>query len=97
MPYIHVYNGTDQMMMNNYCKLINYDYIHKKIHYGYNSCAAFTKKEGSNIVSDGIPEKHNVYILHYWFHYKPWIKCSCCVRGSNDCPFYTKLLNDLNS
>ena len=95
MRYVYIYNGTDQMMMNNYCKLIHYDYTHTKIHYGYNSCAAFVKEECNKIVSDGIPEKHEVYVLHYWYHYKPWTKCSCCVRGNQECIFYNQLLKEL--
>jgi hypothetical protein len=83
--------GTDQMMVYNYCKTINYDYTHPNIHWGYNSCSAFKKiLDNGKIISDGIPEKHEIYVLHYWYHYKPWTQCNCCVRGNETCDIYKK-------
>ena len=89
--------GTDQMLVYNYCKTINYDYTNKDIHYGYNSCSAFKKVlENGKIISDGIPEKHEIYVLHYWYHYKPWTQCKCCIRGNETCVLYNKWLYDIN-
>jgi len=90
--------GTDQMLVFNYCKTINYDYTHPEVHWGYNSCSAFKKilNDGS-IISDGIPEKHEIFVLHYWHHYKPWIKCKCCIRGDQDCEIYNKWLVEINN
>lgn len=89
--------GTDQMMVYNYCKVINYDYTHPKIHYGYNSCSAFKKVlDNGKIISDGIPENHEIYVLHYWYHYKPWTKCDCCVKGKDECEIYNKWLDEIN-
>lgn len=69
--------GTDQFLLNNYCKYINYDYTHPLIHYGWNSCGGYKLKKGDNIFSYGLPEKHKIHILHYWDIFKPWItKCS---------------------
>lgn len=91
--YVHKCPGTDQMILFNYCRTIGYDYTHPNIHFGYNSCSAFMKVlDDGRIVSDGIPEEHDVYIVHYWFHYKPWIRCPCCVRGDRTCDLYSRWL-----
>lgn len=75
--------GTDQTLIYNYCKTLNYDYTHKLIHYGWNSCGGFIKElDNGEVVSDKIIEKHKVHIIHYWFNYKPWII---------NCPIYNKL------
>ena len=76
--------GTDQLLTYNYCKTIGYDYTHELIHWGWNSCGGYKKLlENGDIVSTGIPEKHKVHILHYWYEFKPWI---------NNCFIYEKLL-----
>lgn len=74
--------GTDQYLLNNYCRSINYDYTHPNIHYGYNSCGGYKKVKNGKIYSRGIPEKHEIYILHYWDIFKPWITY---------CPIYESL------
>lgn len=94
-PINYTCPGTDQMLVFNYCKTIGYDYTHIKIHYGYNSCSAFKTIKNNVLISDGIKEKHNIYVLHYWFHYKPWTLCKCCVRGNEVCPLYNKWLTDI--
>ena len=73
--------GTDQMLIYNFLRTKEIDYTHRKIHYGWNSCAGFKKITDRGVVADGIPEKHPVHILHYWFEYKPWIK---------PCPIYSQ-------
>jgi lipopolysaccharide biosynthesis glycosyltransferase len=88
--------GTDQRLIFNYCKNIYYDYTHNEIHYGYNSCSGFIKVVNNNIISSGIPEKHDIYVVHYWYHYKPWIKCECCVNGKNECPLYNDWLSEID-
>ena len=76
---------------------INYDYTHPKIHYGYNSCSPFKKiLDNGKIISNGIPENHEIFVLHYWYHYKQWIKCKCCIRGEDECEIYNKLLDKIN-
>jgi hypothetical protein len=68
---------------------MHYDYTHKNIHYGYNSCATYIKQlEDGTVVSDGIPEKHRVIVLHYWDK-KPWD----CVKESISYKIYLRLLH----
>ena len=57
-------------------KKINYDYTHPKISYGWNACAGYKKRnvEGGQLYSYGIKEQHEIFILHYWDEFKPWIK-----------------------
>lgn len=74
--------GTDQYLLNNYCELINYDYTHDNIHFGWNSCAGYKLEIGNKIYSYGIPEEHEIFILHYWDIFKPWI---------TPCKIYNKL------
>lgn len=76
-PIVFKCPGTDQMLINNYCKYIKYDYTHELIHYGWNSCAKYKiYNSKGKLVSYGIPEKHKVFVLHYWYKFKPWImKC----------------------
>jgi hypothetical protein len=81
-PQVFKCTGTDQYLLNNYCKLINYDYTHPTIHYGWNSCGGYKIEIGNKIYSYGIPEKHEIYILHYWDVFKPWI---------TPCDIYNKL------
>jgi len=88
-PLNHVCPGTDQMLIYNYFKTINYDYTHPMIHWGWNSCAGYKKRLDSGvIVSDGIKETHEVHVLHYWDEFKPWIM---------KCDIYDSLLKDINA
>jgi hypothetical protein len=88
--------GTDQFLINNYCRLINYDYTHPLIHYGWNSCGNFKKVINNEIYSDRIPEKHKIHILHYWFNYKPWITpCYIYKRLENTYILLEKILEKI--
>ena len=74
--------GTDQYLMNNYCRFIGYDYTHLLVHYGWNSCGGYKVQHNDDIKSSGIIEKHKVHVLHYWDIFKPWI---------TPCPIYKGL------
>jgi len=88
--------GTDQMLIFNYCKMNNYDYTHKLIHYGWNSCAKYKKKINNKIVSDGILESHEVHVLHYWFKFKPWITpCSIYKEFSQQIILFELLIQKI--
>jgi lipopolysaccharide biosynthesis glycosyltransferase len=49
-----------------------YNYHHKDVHYGWNACGGYKKRVGNKLISDGLPEKHDIYVLHYWDEFKPW-------------------------
>ena len=76
-PHKYKCPGTDQFLIYNYCRTLNYDYTHELIHYGWNSCGGYKKVASDGTIhSHGILEKHKVHILHYWDVFKPWItKC----------------------
>jgi lipopolysaccharide biosynthesis glycosyltransferase len=84
-PFTFKCPGTDQFLLNNYCRSINYDYTHQDIHYGWNSCGGYKKVVDGEIFSHNIPEKHKIHVLHYWDVFKPWI---------TPCPIYNKLESD---
>lgn len=73
--------GTDQYLMNNYCRYINYDYTHDNIHYGWNSCGGYKIMINDKIYSYGLPETHIIHVLHYWDVFKPWIT-QCSIYNS---------------
>lgn len=66
--------GLDQELIWNYCLSIGYDYTHPDVSHGWNACGGYKKRENGKLVSTGIPEVHDVYILHYWDEFKPWNK-----------------------
>lgn len=78
--------GTDQLLIYNYFRVINYDYTHPLIDWGWNSCAGFKKILPSGIcVSDGIKEQHTIHVLHYWDEFKPWMtRCEVYDSFTND-------------
>lgn len=95
-PIVFKCNGTDQFLLNNYCKYINYNYTHPLIHYGWNSCGGYKIKKGNEIVSYGIPEKHKIHILHYWDIFKPWItKCNIYNDLTNKYFVFEKILEKI--
>lgn len=73
--------GTDQYLMNNYCRYLGYDYRHPLVHYGWNSCGGYKIVQDECIMSSGIEEKHRVHVLHYWDVFKPWITPCPIYRG----------------
>lgn len=74
--------GTDQYLLNNYCRYLNYDYKHDIVHFGWNSCGGYKTVIGEKIYSYGLPESHQIHVLHYWDVFKPWI---------TPCPIYKNL------
>ena len=67
--------GTDQYLINNYVRNEKYDYHHPSVSYGWNACGGYKRELGDgSIVSEGLPEKHTIYVLHYWDEFKPWRK-----------------------
>jgi len=79
--------GFDQAHIFRYCKDINYDYTHKDIGYGWNSCARYghvTNIEGEwSCVYKGpkdidAPKEYTVHLNHYWWDFKPW-KINCPI------------------
>ena len=91
--------GTDQLLIHNYFKTINYDYTHPLIHWGWNSCAGYKKLlDSGKIVSDGIVENHEVHVLHYWDEFKPWIrKCKIYDDLSKDIETLGKIYNHIET
>jgi hypothetical protein len=71
--------GTDQSLINSFCKESNYDYTHKDIGHGWNSWAKYTVFEEGEAFCRGLLEEHRVFINHYWNKSKPW---------KVDCPIY---------
>lgn len=93
-PQVFRCPGTDQYYLNNYCRSIKYDYTHPLIHYGWNSCAGYKRADGSGgYVSDGIPEKHPIHILHYWDEFKPWTTpCPVYRDTSQKCELFDRIM-----
>lgn len=97
IPIKYKVPGTDQQLIYNYCRTINYNYTHPLIHYGWNSCAGYKQIIDDKIYSYGIPEKHRIFILHYWDEFKPWIKnCDIYKQYKNNVRLLELLLNKLN-
>lgn len=72
--------GVDQSILNTYFKSIKYDYVHNKVGFGWNSCAAvgyiYRDREKWKGITKGLNENNKIHINHYWCDYKPWkIKC----------------------
>jgi hypothetical protein len=84
-PVVFRCPGTDQFLLNNFCRFHKYDYKHHLIHYGWNSCGGYKKVVDNIILSHNLPEKHRIHVLHYWDVFKPWI---------TSCPIYNKLVSD---
>jgi len=79
-PLEHYCPGNDQRIIYNYLMMNQDTYLHPLIDYGWNSCAGFKKRNSNGeIWSDGVPENHPIYILHYWEEFKPW---------NTPCPIY---------
>lgn len=79
--------GTDQFLINNYVRNEGYDYHHKDVDYGWNSCGGYKQCVNGKLISAGLPEKHSIQVLHYWDEFKPWRRM---------CPEYRKKYNSLN-
>ena len=87
-PRQHICPGTDQMLIYNYFKTINYNYTHPVIDYGWNSCAGYKKCLDSGVtISHGIPEEHEIHVIHYWDEFKPWLR---------KCEIYNSFIRDIN-
>ena len=71
--------GTDQSLINSFCKESNYDYTHPNVGYGWNSWSKYSVLEGSKFFCRGLIEEHEVHVNHYWNECKPW---------NLDCPIY---------
>lgn len=72
--------GTDQALLNEYFKSINYDFNHEKIGCEWNSCAAyglvFKYNNKFKITYKNENLLYTVKINHYWNEFKPWnINC----------------------
>jgi len=81
--------GTDQSLINSFCKEANYDYTHEEVGYGWNSWSKYTVFEEGLPFCRGLLEEHRVFVNHYWNKSKPW---------KVDCPIYKetkRLLVDL--
>ena len=77
----YIVPGTDQAILYSYFKKRKYNYTHKDIGYGWNSCAGFTQEVDGKPVCKGLGKEYPVHINHYWYNYKPW---------QIDCPFYNQ-------
>jgi hypothetical protein len=68
--------GTDQAVLYRYFRAIGYDYTHREIGPGWNSCAGVTevRREGGGWAARtrGLAEDHAVHLIHYWSQFKPW-------------------------
>ena len=80
--------GTDQSLINSYCKESKYDYTHSKVSYGWNSWSKYSVYEGEKLFCRGLAEEHEVHINHYWNECKPW---------SINCPLYKKTEKELDA
>lgn len=81
-----IWPGTDQSLINSFCKENNYDYTHPNVGFEWNSWAKYTVWEGSKAFCKGLQYEHPVYINHYWNNQKPW---------NINCPIYKKVYNIL--
>ena len=52
--------GTDQAMLYNYFRYIDYNYTDKEIDWRWNNCAGFCD------------DFNEICINHYWYKFKPW-------------------------
>jgi hypothetical protein len=75
--------GHDQAVLHRYFTTIGYDYTHPEIGLGWNSCAGITDVWQENgqwkAHTRTLAENHEVFIIHYWDQFKPWVI---------DCPIY---------
>ena len=72
--------GTDQAMLFDYFKSINYKYTHTRVGSEWNSCAGYTDYNLNKYIfgdkyrlnCKGLDREHRVFINHYWYNFKPW-------------------------
>ena len=73
--------GTDQALLDSYCKQIGYDFTHPNIGCEWNSCAGYGLVDIDDEYNFRIRYKNKdieypVKINHYWNEFKPWaINC----------------------
>jgi hypothetical protein len=73
--------GTDQALLDSYCKEIRYDFTHPNIGCEWNSCAGYGLVDIDDDYNFSIRYKNKdieypVKINHYWNEFKPWaINC----------------------
>jgi hypothetical protein len=70
--------GTDQALLDLYCKKLGYDFIHSDIGCEWNSCAGYglveiNEEYDFNIIYKNKDIEYPVKINHYWNEFKPWI------------------------
>jgi hypothetical protein len=74
-------SGTDQALLDAYCKKINYNFTHPEIGCEWNSCAGYGLVNIDENYNFSINYKNQeveypVKINHYWSEFKPWnINC----------------------
>lgn len=82
--------GTDQALLNEYFKSINYDFVHEKIGCEWNSCAGygyvFKYNKKFKITYKNQDVIYTVKINHYWNEFKPW---------SINCPIFNYYENEI--
>ena len=71
-------SGTDQALLDTYCKEKGYDFTHDEIGCEWNSCAGYGSVTTDNEYNFNIRYKNNgseyeVKINHYWDEFKPWV------------------------
>jgi hypothetical protein len=80
--------GSDQAVLYRYFCSIGYDYAHPEIGPEWNSCAGVTKLTRRDGLwtgrTYGLRADHDVYLLHYWSQFKPWLI---------GCPVYADYVN----
>lgn len=70
--------GTDQALLDVYCRKIGYNFVHKDIGCEYNSCAGYGLVDIDDEYNFSITYKNKdieypVKINHYWNEFKPWV------------------------
>jgi hypothetical protein len=77
--------GTDQAVLFRYFQSIGYDYTHPEIGPEWNSCAGVTTvtltEAGWRGRTLGLARDHDVFLLHYWSQFKPWL-IGCPIYAS---------------
>ena len=70
--------GTDQALLDGYCRQLGYDFTHPDIGCEYNSCAGYGLVDIDDEYNFRITYKNKditypVKINHYWNEFKPWV------------------------